>query len=238
MYVPVLRWTIKFQLFMGVIIAILIITCWLVHQIYILMHQPVNLTDIWFWVNLLIQTWLFTGLFITAHDAMHGSISRNNRVNHFFGYFSSLLFAGLWYPNLKKQHGLHHKEVATISDPDYKIGNPHFISWWISFMLHYISIWQIMIMAVLFNLGLLFFSEAQLLLLWILPSILATFQLFYFGTFLPHRLPHTQQMEPYKARSQKRNHLWAFISCYFFGYHYEHHTFPETAWWKLYKKKS
>jgi beta-carotene ketolase (CrtW type) len=45
-------------------------------------------------------------------------------------------------------------------------------------------------------------------------------------------------MEPYKARSQKRNHLGAFFCCYFFGYHYEHHAFPETPWWRLYKKKN
>lgn len=28
---------------------------------------------LWFWVRMLIQTWLFTGLFITAHDSMPGA---------------------------------------------------------------------------------------------------------------------------------------------------------------------
>jgi beta-carotene ketolase (CrtW type) len=27
--------------------------------------------------------------------------------------------------------------------------------------------------------------------------------------------------------------VWAFISCYFFGYHYEHHDQPYLPWWKL-----
>ncbi len=90
-------------------------------------------------------------------------------------------------------------------------------------------------MAGLFNLGLLFFSEIQLIVLWIIPSILATFQLFYFGTYLPHRLPHITEMGIYKSRTLKKNHLWAMLSCYFFGYHYEHHASPQTPWWKLYQ---
>jgi beta-carotene ketolase (CrtW type) len=223
---------------MGILIAIILITCWLAHQVFMLMNQPVNLADSWFWINLLVQTWLFTGLFITAHDAMHGSISKHQKVNLFFGYVSTLLFAGMWYPNLVTQHRLHHVAVATALDPDYKMGNQRFFSWWFSFMRHYVTLWQILIMSLLFNIGILFFTQTQLLLLWILPSILSTFQLFYFGTFRPHRLPHTRQMEPYKARSQKRNHLGAFFCCYFFGYHYEHHAFPETPWWRLYKKKN
>lgn len=66
-------------------------------------------------------------------------------------------------------------------------------------------------MAGLFNLGLLFFSEIQLIVLWIIPSILATFQLFYFGTYLPDRLPHITEMRIYKSRTLKKNHLWAML---------------------------
>jgi beta-carotene ketolase (CrtW type) len=36
-----------------------------------------------------------------------------------------------------------------------------------------------------------------------------------------------------QSRSQRKNHVWAFISCYFFGYHYEHHAQPYLPWWKL-----
>jgi beta-carotene ketolase (CrtW type) len=27
------------------------------------------------------------------------------------------------------------------------------------------------------------------------------------------------------------------ISCYFFGYHFEHHESPQTPWWRLYQSK-
>ncbi len=122
-------------------------------------------------------------------------------------------------------------------DPDYHVDNQNFFVWWFHFMEQYITIWQMLIMAVFFNIGLLFFSEIQLIVFWVVPAILSTFQLFYFGTYRPHRLPHTTAMEPYKARSQKTNHLWALASCYFFGYHYEHHLSPKTPWWELYKTK-
>ncbi len=223
---------------MGVLIALLVIISWALHLAYMLLLQPVNLLDVWFWVHMLIQTWLFTGLFITAHDSMHGTISANRKLNNVIGFSATLLFAGMWYPMLIKKHKMHHINPGTALDPDYYTGKQNFFAWWFSFMKAYVTIWQILIMAGLFNLGLLYFSEIQLIVLWIIPSILATFQLFYFGTYFPHRLPHTTEMGIYKSRTLKKNHLWAMLSCYFFGYHYEHHASPQTPWWKLYQTKN
>ncbi|MGM0613719.1 MAG: fatty acid desaturase, partial [Bacteroidota bacterium] len=79
--------------------------------------------------------------------------------------------------------------------------------------------------------------EPNVIVFWIVPAILGTLQLFYVGTFLPHQRPHDEYMQPHKARTQKKNHLWAMLSCYFFGYHYEHHESPRTPWWQLYKSK-
>ena len=222
---------------MGVFIAVLIILSWAAHLLYVLLFQAVDLSQISFWLHLLLQSWLFTGLFITAHDSMHGTVSRNRTLNYLLGFLSTMLYAGMWYPMLIKKHGMHHASPGTEEDPDYHVGNQNFFVWWFSFMKAYITIWQIIIMAVLFNVGLIFFTELQLIVLWIIPAFLSTFQLFYFGTFLPHRLPHTPEMLPHNARTQKRNHLWAFLSCYFFGYHSEHHASPRTPWWQLYKTK-
>lgn len=222
---------------MGVFIAILIILSWAAHLLYMLLFQAVNPAEISFWLHLLLQSWLFTGLFITAHDSMHGTVSHNRTLNYFSGFLSTMLYAGMWYPMLIKKHRAHHAWPGTKKDPDYHVGNQNFFVWWFSFMKAYLTIWQIIIMAVLFNVGLIFFTELQLIVLWIIPAFLSTFQLFYFGTYLPHRLPHTEEMLPHNARTQKRNHLWAFVSCYFFGYHSEHHDSPRTPWWQLYKTK-
>lgn len=222
---------------MGIIIALIIITGWLIHLLYLLFYQPVNPTDIRLWLHLIMQIWLSTGLFITAHDAMHRTVSPATKVNLTVGNIATFLFAALSYRQLNEKHQLHHRYPGTPDDPDYKTGNQNFFVWWFSFMKSYVTIWQMIIMALLFNILLLYFNELQLLILWILPLVIATFQLFYFGTYLPHRLPHTNDMQPHNSRTQKRNHLWALLSCYFFGYHSEHHASPQTPWWKLYQLK-
>ena len=222
---------------MGIVYALIILVSWGVHLVYMLLNQPVEVSDPWFWLHFLVQTWLFTGLFITAHDAMHGLISKNRFVNTTLGTIGSLFYAGLWYSKLRQKHYLHHLYPGTSQDPDYSRGSQNFFVWWYRFMIQYITIWQFLIMAVLFNIGLIWFSEMQLIILWIIPSVLSTFQLFYFGTYVPHRLPHTQEMGLHKARSQRNNHLIALFSCYFFGYHWEHHDSPGTPWWQLYRIK-
>jgi beta-carotene ketolase (CrtW type) len=87
-------------------------------------------------------------------------------------------------------------------------------------------------MAILFNVLKLWLPQSNLLLFWVAPSLLSTFQLFYFGTYLPHKGEHDNR---HQSRSQKKNHVAAFFSCYFFGYHYEHHDSPGTPWWRLWK---
>jgi hypothetical protein len=37
--------------------------------------------------------------------------------------------------------------------------------------------------------------------------------------------------------AEKKNHVLAFFSCYFFGYHYEHHHSPGTPWWMLWRSQ-
>lgn len=186
-------------------------------------------------VYLPLQTWLFTGLFITAHDAMHGTVSSSQVVNRIVGYLATFLYAAMWYPKLLAKHKLHHRFPGTAEDPDFDPRGQNFFRWWFRFMRQYITVWQVLMMALLFNVGLIWFNEIQLIILWVIPAIASTFQLFYFGTYRPHRLPHGEAMMPHRARSQKKRHWWALLSCYFFGYHFEHHASPRTPWWQLYK---
>lgn len=181
------------------------------------------------------QTHLYTGMFITAHDAMHGTISKNKIVNGAIGFTAAMLFAFNFYPRLLKNHHEHHKHVATEDDPDYHASHK-FWPWYLSFLKHYITWWQFLLMAVLFNLLKLWFDPVNVILLWMVPSVLSTLQLFYFGTYVPHKgeFPSTN---PHHSNTLPRNHFVAFVTCYFFGYHYEHHEQPWVPWWKLYKLK-
>ncbi len=224
---------------MGILIATSLILLWGVHLFYILLYVEASLSNPWMYAHILLQAYFYTGLFITGHDAMHGNISKLRVVNSFFGYLSGFLFAGMYYPRLRKNHGKHHRYAATEGDPDFYEGSQNFWKWWAVFMYRYVTVAQLVVMAIFYNLLLLIpgVDDLTALLYWALPAILGTLQLFWVGVYWPHRLPHTAEMGPHKARTQAKNHAWAMLSCYFFGYHREHHINPRIPWWQLYKAK-
>nr|WP_026135440.1 fatty acid desaturase [Nafulsella turpanensis] len=217
----------------GTLIAGGIIVGWLLLLLFLLGSYTINWSSPLTYLFVWLQTHLYTGLFITAHDAMHGAISPKPVVNKRLGQLSALLFAFNSYNKLFPKHHEHHRFVASDKDPDYHASQNFFI-WYFSFLKQYITWWQIVAMAITYNLLKLAFPQENVVLFWIVPSLLATLQLFYFGTYLPHRGEHSNR---HKSGSQRKNHLWAFLSCYFFGYHWEHHNHPGTPWWQLWKKK-
>jgi beta-carotene ketolase (CrtW type) len=217
---------------MGVWIAVLIVSLWMVNLFFGLRSDLTHFS-VWHVVLVVLQTHLYTGIFITAHDAMHGTVSKNRTINFIVGFLCASLFAFNNYIVLNRKHHLHHRFPATEHDPDFHDGN--FFVWLFSFAKQYITIWQIGLMGLSFNLLGLYFPKENLLLFWAFPSVLSVFQLFYFGTYLPHK---NAPDNTHRARSLSKNHVWAFVSCYFFGYHYEHHDSPGTPWWKLYTKKN
>ncbi|WP_224999835.1 fatty acid desaturase [Cesiribacter sp. SM1] len=221
---------------LGVSIALAIVAAWTLSLWFLLTQYTINWYSPLSWLLVLLQTHLYTGLFITAHDAMHGAVSKNKGLNNAIGWITALLFAYNWYPRLYPRHHLHHRFVATDHDPDYHHSDNFFL-WYFSFLKQYVTIWQIVAMAITYNLLILIFPQQNVILFWMVPSILATLQLFYFGTYLPHKGEHAPDNR-HKSGSQAKNHLWAFMSCYFFGYHWEHHHYPGTPWWQLWKKKA
>lgn len=196
---------------------------------------PVNFSDPVFYFHILFQAYLFTGLFITAHDAMHGNITKNAALNKIFGIVSCFLFAGFSYKRLLKNHYKHHNDPTSDDDPDFNIHSQNFLKWWIRFITGYTTVSQIIVMAVIYNVLKFLSNEPAVIFYWLIPVVLSTLQLFYFGTYLPHRYPEKDLTGPHYARSQKKNHVIAMLSCYFFGYHLEHHLSPKTPWWKLHQ---
>lgn len=224
---------------MGVLIALIIISAWFLHLYYSLFHLYVDFSNMWTYLHILLQAFLYTGLFITAHDAMHRTVSPNGKINDLIGRISSLLFAGMSYSKLLKNHHLHHKYPASEKDPDFYTKSQNFFVWWAVFFYRYATITQILIMAAAFNVLKFIFEvpEINLWFYWIIPAFLGALQLFYFGTYIPHREPHTEEMGIHKARTLPKNHLLALLTCYFFGYHREHHEGPHVPWWQLWKTK-
>ncbi len=221
----------------GVFIALTILALWLGNLSFWLHPSRPPL----FWglavAGILLQTLLYTGLFITAHDAMHNAVApRSLRLNRWIGRLAVFSYALMHYGNLQRRHGMHHSFPASSRDPDYNDGEHEgFGRWYVRFMLHYITWWQIAGMALLFNLlqyGLGIRVE-RLLLFWVLPALLSTVQLFYFGTYLPHREKGKPRDAEHRARSSGYPVWRSFLTCYHFGYHLEHHLYPRTPWWRL-----
>lgn len=186
------------------------------------------------YVFLLLQTHLYTGLFITAHDAMHRTVAPGNlKLNNIIGAVCTFLYAAFAFNRLNVKHHEHHKFVHTDQDPDYYAGS--FFKWYYSFLKQYVTWVQLLLMAIIYNILNSWIPEKNVLIFWVAPALLSTFQLFYFGTYLPHKGEHDNI---YQSTTQSKNHLLAFLSCYFFGYHYEHHDSPATPWWRLWQTKN
>ena len=214
---------------LGVGVGLLIMGLWTALLAFNL-TTPISWASPLTWALFLLQTHLYTGLFITSHDAMHGLVGPNRTINRMVGTACSWLFAFNWFPRLLAAHKLHHRHAGTENDPDYHKGS--FWPWYWSFLTQYLSLWQFLAMAITFNIAKLVIPAENLILFWMAPAILSTFQLFYFGTYQPHK-GEFEDEDPHKARSQAPNHLYAFITCYFFGYHHEHHAQPWQPWYKL-----
>ena len=188
-------------------------------------------------LGILWQTFLYTGLFITAHDAMHGSVCPTYpRVNNVIGTIAVRLYALFSYRKLLEKHWAHHRTPASGRDPDFHDGvHSSFLAWYLRFMKEYLGWKQIVGMAVVFQIMayVLGIPTLNLILFWVSPALLSTLQLFYFGTYLPHRTPEGGYDDPHRAQSNAYSTFWSFITCYHFGYHWEHHEYPDVPWWHL-----
>lgn len=143
---------------------------------------------------------------------MHGTVSPIRGLNDGLGQLATFLYAFFYLPNLKKLHFLHHNEVVGEEDPDYYDGG--FFAWYFNFFSNYVSWRNFIGYAIAFNVLKLFFPVENLLLFWIAPALLSSVQLFYFGTYRPHRKEH-HHLE-HSAGSQKKNHFFRFLVMLFF----------------------
>lgn len=226
------------QTAVGLTLAGLITGAFLALHVYAVFFHPLEGAG-WLWAVplVLVLTWLSVGLFIVAHDAMHGSLAPGRPgVNRFAGRLSLLLYAGFWMGRLQPKHFDHHRHVGTERDPDFSVDHPtRFWPWYLSFMRRYFGWREFAILTVLVwsYVLLLGAPPGNLLLFWALPSIASSVQLFYFGTYLPHRHEEDEFADEHRARSNEYGWLASLLTCFHFGYHREHHLSPGTPWWAL-----
>ncbi len=190
----------------------------------------------------LVQAWLSTGLFIVAHDCMHGSFAPGRqRLNAIVGTVCLGAYAGLSYRALHPKHHAHHAAPGTDADPDFNPAAPRNAwSWFLRFFRGYYThaqIARITVAAIVYML--LGASLLNIVVFWAIPALLALVQLFLFGTYLPHRHDATPFADAHNARGNGLSPLGSLATCFHFGtYHHEHHLSPATPWWRLPRVKA
>jgi beta-carotene ketolase (CrtW type) len=221
----------------GVALATAVIGAWFALEAYAIFLHPLTLPGLII-APLLIAAicWLNVGLFIVAHDAMHGSLAPGRAgLNRAFGRVALGLYAGFSYDALLPKHMDHHRKPGTEHDPDFDAANPrHLWRWYAGFIRRYFGWRQFLILSAVFvALIMLGARYANIMLFWAVPAILSSFQLFYFGTYLPHRHDDAEFSDDHRARSNQFSWLGSLLSCFHFGYHHEHHLAPYVPWWRL-----
>ncbi len=232
-----LRRSLSFAKHQGLLIAILIIGLWCLHLSLALQIRVAEIPGLILIGLVLGQAFLNTGLFITAHDAIHGLVCPTHRgVNAGIGIFCSLAYASLPYKTLRLKHWRHHRDPMGTFDPDFcGIDQAGFLTCYLHFMGQYWG-WKqficltsgVSLIALIGRLSLL-----NLGLFWGLPLLLSSLQLFYFGTYRPHQTQGANHGQHHCAKSHALPWLGSFLLCYHFGYHQEHHDHPGVPWWQL-----
>jgi beta-carotene/zeaxanthin 4-ketolase len=227
------------QSFTGILVAAIVVTIWIVSLIFFCAVEIDRATSLWILPGILGRTFIQTGLFIVAHDAIHGSVfADNRRFNDSIGRLAVTLFAFLDYHKLTINHWQHHRHPGQAEDPDfYTDFDGNILVWYLKFMQGYINIKQIVIQLIGLGSALivmyfgLHIPLLNLFLFWVMPIFLSTMQLFFFGTYLPHRPGNAANL--HCATSSYFHPIVSFFTCYHFGYHWEHHEYPWLPWYSL-----
>lgn len=229
--------TVRGQAGIGISLAIAVIGGWVALHLYtVFLHRLEGVGLIAAPLLIGLSCWLNVGLFIIAHDAMHGSLAPGRpNLNRAFGRLALALYAGFSFDSLRPKHFQHHRSPGSEQDPDFSAAHPrHFWPWYLQFLRQYFGAAQLLVLSAVTAAYLLLGADyANILLMWALPAILSSLQLFYFGTFRPHRQEESPFADAHNARSSSLGWLGSLLSCYHFGYHHEHHLAPQVPWWRL-----
>ncbi|TCD01871.1 beta-carotene ketolase [Erythrobacteraceae bacterium CFH 75059] len=226
------------QALIGLSLATLILGAWLSLHVYALFVFTLD------WQTLpaalimaVVQCWLSVGLFIVSHDAMHGSLAPGRpRLNSAIGATLLFLYAGFVWSRMRDAHHAHHRHAGRSGDPDFDEDHPtRFWRWYATFIRRYFGIRSVLFVSTVVTLYWLVLGVpmAQIVLLYGLPAIASSLQLFYFGTWRPHNHCGGAFADHHNARSDGLGVLASLASCFHFGYHHEHHLAPGVPWWRL-----
>ncbi|MEM9088383.1 MAG: fatty acid desaturase [Cyanobacteria bacterium P01_F01_bin.53] len=229
---------------MGLIVSVSLLLAWGLSLLGLLPLDLSVCAPIELILSILLRTFLHTGLFVIAHDAMHGNVLPSYPVeNRWLGQLALGLYGFLPYQTACDFHRQHHVYPAQTRDPDFcergkEILGLYVVRWYLSFISNYVTLPTLGRISIgmgctLLSLILLGHIAIQnIVLFWLLPWVLISRPLFLFGTFLPHFV----SVRDNKKRLVKSFYyppLFSLLICYHFSYHQEHHTCPKVPWYLL-----
>lgn len=225
------------QAAIGIALAALILLTWAGLHVWAVFWHQWSEAD-WWRTPLLVglQTWLNVGLFIVAHDAIHGSLVPGRpRLSAAIGQLCVALYAGFSLRRLAASHLRHHAAPGREGDPDFHPDAPtHFAAWFVGFFRRYFGWRELAVLSLATAVWLwLGAKPLNLVVFWTLPALLSAVQLFTFGTWLPHRHAPDRFADEHRARSLDYPWVLSLLACFHFGRHREHHCRPEVPWWRL-----
>ena len=207
------------------IINTLVFSAWGLHESYIINNYNIyshSIPESIF--HIMTLTWQYVGLFIISHDLHHAE--EPNLYQQVLGRLSLICYGGFFLKHFSEKHYKHHEYPGIDGkDPDFHDGNP--IIWYLKFMQRYINLYQVVVQILIYNLAKYCnITEENMVLFWLIPSVFASIQLFFYGTFLVH------EKDGVIKNSQLPKWLITFTS-YNFGHHKTHHKKPKLPWFEL-----
>ncbi len=226
------------QAVIGLSFAAAIILGWLAIHVYAMFAFRITAAN-WPLVAVIaaVQCWLSVGMFIVAHDAMHGSLAPGrSQLNAVVGAGVMILYAGFGWSCMRDAHFAHHRRPGTAEDPDFDADHPsQFWPWYTTFLRRYFGWQSAAYVGAIVTLywAVLGVPVENVVLLYGLPALASSVQLFYFGTYRTHRHDEHGFDDRHNARTEEFGTLTSLATCFHFGYHHEHHMSPNVPWWAL-----
>lgn len=187
-------------------------------------------------VTIPVNACCFTGLFILAHEAIHGTLLPEfPRLGHVLGRVFASVYALVDYDLLRANHARHHRHVGTTDDPDYD-AEGRILVHAARFMRRYLRWYSIPVLALAGHaLGQRGFSLAMIG-AYVAPVLLSTAIVFTVGIHLVH---HPVLVAKYAPNDDQRavcidfGRVGSMLLILNFNTHWLHHAQPRLSWWEL-----
>ena len=187
-------------------------------------------------VTIPLNTCVFTGLFILAHEAIHGTLFPGHpRLGHAVGRVFATVYALVDYDLLRENHRKHHACVATVGDPDFD-GEGRLLAHGVRFLRRYLRWYALPLLAASGHLVGQAGHTAAMLGAYVVPVLLSTLVVFTVGIHLVH---HPELLRTHAAGDPQRSvcidlgRIGSAVLILNFNVHWHHHAHPRLSWWEL-----